>query len=87
VANWDNQHTKTEQERVQSNLENGIVDGDAFATEHGALPVDPAGVDDGLAFLGYPLPGFGTKPFYRFTAYERGFALGWMIQGWLKDKF
>lgn len=84
MANWDNQHTKTEQERTQSNLENGISDGDTFATEHSALPVDPAGVDDGLNFLGYPMPGFCTKPFYLCTAYERGFVVGWALQGWLK---
>jgi hypothetical protein len=44
-----------------------------------------SGIDDGSAFIGYPMPAFFTKAVKMLTAYERGFIFGHWLKLWLDD--
>lgn len=43
------------------------------------------GINDGVDFIGYPLPLFCTKAVKELTAYEQGFILGWWLNRWIGE--
>ncbi len=80
MANWDNQSTRLEQERLQDEVDAGLVAG----CEAAPMLIDVVAFDEGkqagYATILYPAPAPLYKRVMDLTAREQGFVVGWLVR-------